>query len=44
VIIRVDIHDRLMLLTESPMTRRSDWEEIPKLPRAYEPVIGRSST
>jgi hypothetical protein len=28
-----------VLLTESPMAKHNDWEEVPKLHRAYEPVI-----
>jgi hypothetical protein len=41
VIIRAHVHDRLALLTESPMAKRSDWEETPKLHMAYGPVIKR---
>jgi hypothetical protein len=41
VIIRVNVHDRLVLSTESLTARRNDWEEVPKMLRAYEPVIGR---
>jgi hypothetical protein len=41
VVIWADIHDRLVLSTESPMAMKIAWEEIPKLHVAYGPVIKR---
>jgi hypothetical protein len=41
MIIHADIHDCLVLSTESPTAKRSDWEETPKLHRAYVPMIER---
>jgi hypothetical protein len=41
VIVRADVHDRLVLPTESLTGRCDDWEEAPRLHRAYEPVIER---
>jgi hypothetical protein len=39
--VRANIHDSLVLPIECPTTKCSDWEEDPKLHRAYEPVIKR---
>jgi hypothetical protein len=39
VIIWANVHDYLLLLTECPMAKRSDWEETPKLHEAYGPMI-----
>jgi hypothetical protein len=41
MIVRADVHDLLVLPTKSPTARHNDWEEVPKLHRAYEPVIER---
>jgi hypothetical protein len=41
VIVQADVHDRLLLPTESPTAKRSDWEEAPMLHRAYELMIKR---
>jgi hypothetical protein len=41
VIIRANIHDRMVLPTESPTAKHSNWEEVPKPHWAYEPVIER---
>jgi hypothetical protein len=41
VIIWADVHDRLVLPTESPMAKRNIWEETLKLHMAYGPVIER---
>jgi hypothetical protein len=41
VIIQADVHDHLVLPTESTIARHSNWEEVLMLHRAYEPVIER---
>jgi hypothetical protein len=41
VVIRVDVHDRLVLPTESPMTKKTAWEETSRLHVAFGPVIER---
>jgi hypothetical protein len=41
VIVRADVHRCLVLLTESPTAKHSEWEETLKLHRAYEPMIER---
>jgi hypothetical protein len=41
MIVRADVHDLLVLPTKSRTARRNDWEEVPKLHRAYEPMIER---
>jgi hypothetical protein len=41
VVIRADVHDRLVLPTESPMSKKVTWEETPKLHVAYGPMIER---
>jgi hypothetical protein len=41
VIVRANVHGRLVLPTKSPTARHGDWEEVPKLRRAYKPMIER---
>jgi hypothetical protein len=41
VIVRADIHDRLVLSTEVPMGKRDGWEKVSELQRDYEPMIKR---
>jgi hypothetical protein len=41
VIVRANVHDRLVLPTEFSTAKRSDWEEALKLHRAYGPMIER---
>jgi hypothetical protein len=41
VIVRADVHNCLVLPTESPTAKRINWEEAPKLHRTYEPMIER---
>jgi hypothetical protein len=39
VILMTDAHDRLVLPTATPTARRSDWEKVQDLQRAYDPVL-----
>jgi hypothetical protein len=41
VVVRADLHNRLVLLTESPMAKKATWEVIPKLHVAYGSMIER---
>jgi hypothetical protein len=41
VVVRADAHDHLVLPTDSPTTKKTAWEEAPKLHMAYEPLIER---
>jgi hypothetical protein len=41
VVVWADIHDRLVLPTESQMAKKTTWEETPKLHVAYRTVIKR---
>jgi hypothetical protein len=41
VIVWADVHDRLVLSTESPTAKHGDWEDTPKLHVAYGPAIER---
>jgi hypothetical protein len=41
VIVRVNVHDRLVLSTEAPTVKKGAWEETPRLNVAFRPVIER---
>jgi hypothetical protein len=41
VVIRADVHSRLVLPTESPTAKKTTWEETPKLHVAYGLMIER---
>jgi hypothetical protein len=41
VVVRADVHNHLMLPTESPTAQKIAWEETPKLHVAYGPVVER---
>jgi hypothetical protein len=41
VVVRADIHDRLVLSTESPTAKKTAWEETSRLHMAFRPVIKR---
>jgi hypothetical protein len=43
VVVRTDIHDRLVLSTESPTAKKTAWEETSRLHMAFRPVIVTSS-
>jgi hypothetical protein len=36
-----DAHDCLVLPTDAPTSKHDSWEETPKRPRAFKPVIER---
>jgi hypothetical protein len=36
-----DVHDRLVLPSGAPTGKRGDWERVPTLQRAYEPMVKR---
>jgi hypothetical protein len=41
VVVRVDVHDHLVLPIEPLMAKKTAWEEIPRLHEAFRPVIER---
>jgi hypothetical protein len=41
VIVRAHNHHYLVLPTKTPTGKRGDWEEVPRLQRAFEPMIER---
>jgi hypothetical protein len=41
VIVRPNVHERLVLLSGAPTGKRGDWERVPTLLRAYKPVVKR---
>jgi hypothetical protein len=44
VVVQADIHDRLVLTTESLTAKKTTWEETLKLHMAYGPMIERIKT
>jgi hypothetical protein len=36
---QADAHDRLVLLIVAPMAHRYDWEKVPDLQWAYDPLL-----
>jgi hypothetical protein len=41
VIVKTDAHDRMDLPTGAPIGKRSHWDRVPNLQRAYDPVVKR---